>query len=60
MDDLPVVCTEKDAAKLTNLEQPFPHVWFLRVSVDLPAEAVERLSSLLERQAINPQQDLSV
>ena len=60
MDDLPVVCTEKDAAKLTNLEQPFPHVWFLRVSVDLPAEAVERLASLLERQAINPQQDLSV
>ena len=58
-DDLPVVCTEKDAAKLKNLEEQFPNVWFLRVSVELPDEAVDRLRALLARQAIYPQKDVA-
>lgn len=58
-DTLPVVCTEKDAAKLKHLEQQFPNLWFLRVSVELPDEAVERLKGLLTRQAISPQKDVA-
>ncbi len=58
-DETPVVCTEKDAAKLKNLEQQFSQVWFLSVSVELPRDALLRLQALLEHQAIRPQQDLS-
>ena len=53
-DGLQVVCTEKDAAKLNHLEEDFSHVWFLRVSVDLPDEATQRLRGLLSERAIAP------
>jgi len=59
-DDLPVVCTEKDAAKLKNLEKQFPNVWFLRVSVELPEGALARLEAMLDKLAIRPVTDLSV
>jgi subfamily B ATP-binding cassette protein MsbA len=53
-DALQVVCTEKDAAKLNHLEEDFSHVWFLRVSVDLPEEARQRLRDLLQARGIAP------
>lgn len=51
---LPVVCTEKDAAKLKNLDAPLAGVWFLRVSVELPEEAINRFQNLLTERAIAP------
>jgi tetraacyldisaccharide 4'-kinase len=53
-DGMQVVCTEKDAAKLKHLEDDFSHVWFLRVSVQLPAAAREKLTTLLAERAIAP------
>ena len=57
-DDLAVVCTEKDAAKLRNLEQTFSNVWFVRVSVVLPDDAREYLKTMLDQHAIEPQREL--
>ncbi len=53
-DDMVVVCTEKDAAKLNNLDTGIEHVWFLRVSVELPSEASTKLRELLRTRAISP------
>ncbi len=53
-DTLPVVCTEKDAAKFKNLEEEFLQVWYLRVSVALPDGARERLLGMLTERAISP------
>jgi len=53
-DGLPVVCTEKDAAKINHGEDDFSHVWFLRVSVVLPDEALPRLRELLSQRGITP------
>ena len=57
-DALQVVCTEKDAAKLNHLEDDFSHVWFLRVSVELPEEAHQRLCELLHERGIVPNREL--
>ena len=57
-DDLAVVCTEKDAAKLRNLEKEMPNVWYLRVNVAMPDDALERLSELLSARAILPQREM--
>jgi len=54
-DGMQIVCTEKDAAKLKHLEGDFSQVWYLRVSVALPAEARERLLKMLADRAIAPQ-----
>ncbi len=56
-DTLPVVCTEKDAAKLKNLEEEFRQVWYLRVSVALPDSARERLLCMLKERAIAPRRN---
>jgi subfamily B ATP-binding cassette protein MsbA len=53
-DNVAVVCTEKDAAKLKSLDIDLENVWFLRVSVDLPEEALARLQGLLAQRAIAP------
>lgn len=58
-DALQVVCTEKDASKLNHLEDDFSHVWFLRVSVELPAEAHQRLCALLNERGIVPNRELA-
>ncbi len=58
-DGLQVVCTEKDAAKLNHLEDDFSHVWFLRVSVELPEEAHQRLCELLHERGIVPNRELA-
>jgi tetraacyldisaccharide 4'-kinase len=55
-DAMQVVCTEKDAAKLKHIEDAdFSHVWFLRVSVQMPDDAHSRLAELLGQHAITPQ-----
>ncbi len=54
-DGLPVICTEKDAAKLKNLERQYTDVWFLKVNVQLPEEAAGFLEGLLDARAIQPQ-----
>jgi len=55
-DAMQVVCTEKDAAKLKHIEDAdFSHVWFLRVSVQMPDDARGRLAELLGQHAITPQ-----
>ncbi len=53
-DNRAIVCTEKDAAKLNHLETNLTNVWFLRVSVDLPDDALDKLSQLLTERAIAP------
>ncbi len=53
-DALPVVCTEKDAAKLKHLELELHHVWYLRISVCIPDDAQERFLMLLDERAIVP------
>ncbi|MEM6999683.1 MAG: lipid A export permease/ATP-binding protein MsbA [Pseudomonadota bacterium] len=56
-DTRAVVCTEKDAAKLKNIERDFSHVWYLRVSVQLPGDDAKRLEQLLAERAIAPQRE---
>jgi tetraacyldisaccharide 4'-kinase len=56
-DSMPVVCTEKDAAKLKHLEIELDHVFYLQVSVELPPSAPMRLQQLLEERAIAPRSD---
>ena len=56
-DNLPIVCTEKDAAKLKHLELDLSHVWFLRISVALPDEANSKLQDLLHARAIVPNRE---
>ena len=53
-DSLPVVCTEKDAAKFKHLEIDLDYVYYLQVSVDLPPTAPQRLQDLLSERAIAP------
>lgn len=57
-DGLPVVCTEKDAAKLKHIEGDFHQVWYLRVSVQMQDDAGERLISLLTERAIAPRREI--
>ena len=56
-DVLPVVCTEKDAAKFKHLAGDYSHVWFLRVSVELPDTATSHLADLLNARAIVPRRE---
>jgi len=56
-DALPVICTEKDAAKLRHLDLDMRHVWYLQVSVLLPEEATTTLHSLLSQHSIVPRRE---
>ncbi|MEM9621801.1 MAG: lipid A export permease/ATP-binding protein MsbA [Pseudomonadota bacterium] len=53
-DGKPVICTEKDAAKLKHLELQSLSIWYLRVAVVLPEVAQQRLDQLLTSRAIRP------
>lgn len=55
----PVVCTEKDAAKLKHLEIELSHIWFLRISVELTGSADAQLQELLKLRAISPRSTAS-
>ncbi len=51
-DDLPVVCTDKDAVKLCRLKRPLLHCWRLEVGVELAAEDISRLRGILAGKGI--------
>ena len=56
VDEIPIVCTEKDAIKIQNLEIPKANIFYLKVSVSMSSEASEKLVSLLSRREIEPLQ----
>ena len=53
-DELPVVCTDKDAVKLSRLPAPMPQCWRLQVAADIDADGLDLLQRALKRQAILP------
>ena len=55
-DEIPIVCTEKDAIKIQNLEISKANIFYLKVSVSMSSEASEKLVSLLSRREIEPLQ----
>ena len=55
-DEIPIVCTEKDAIKIQNLGVSKESIFYLKVSVSMSSEASEKLVSLLSRREIEPLQ----
>ena len=51
-DGAPVVCTDKDAVKLSRLAVPLGHCWRLQVAAEFDASGEERLHSVLTRRGI--------
>ncbi|MYF49150.1 MAG: lipid A export permease/ATP-binding protein MsbA [Gammaproteobacteria bacterium] len=51
-DGAPVVCTDKDAVKLSRLGVPLGHCWRLQVAAEIEASGEERLHSVLVRRGI--------
>ncbi|MFW6092780.1 MAG: lipid A export permease/ATP-binding protein MsbA [Pseudomonadota bacterium] len=51
-DDLPVVCTEKDAVKLRLLEALPQQCWYLEIDVALAPECEARLAGAMRRNGI--------
>ena len=53
-DEVPIVCTEKDAIKIRNLGVSKQNIFYLKVSVLMSPEASKKLMSLLSRREIEP------
>ena len=51
-DGAPVVCTDKDAVKLSRLAVPLAHCWRLQVVAEIDAAGEQRLHSVLARRGI--------
>lgn len=51
-NDWPVVCTEKDAVKLRNLDVVLGHCWCLEVETGIDEAGLQRLEEVLRRHAI--------
>ena len=51
-DELPVVCTEKDAVKLRRLATPLAHCWALRVEAEIDAAGERRLREAMRRRSL--------
>ena len=51
-DDAAVVCTDKDAVKLSRLAVPLGQCWRLQVAAEIDASGEERLRTALERRGI--------
>lgn len=51
-DGAPVVCTDKDAVKLSRLAVPLGHCWRLQVAAEIDASGEERLHSILVRRGM--------
>ena len=51
-DGLPVVCTEKDAVKLCQIDAPLERCWYLEIDVVIDAKDEERLTDILHAHAI--------
>ncbi len=53
-DGSPIVCTDKDAIKLSELDIDLSHVWALEIAINLPDDFAEALTSLLRDRLIKP------
>jgi tetraacyldisaccharide 4'-kinase len=53
-DGSPIVCTDKDAIKLSELDIDLSHVWTLEIAINLPEEFAHALLLLLEDLRIEP------
>jgi tetraacyldisaccharide 4'-kinase len=53
-DDLPIVCTEKDAVKLRRCAELPPRCWYLEVDVVLEPDVVQKIADVLCRHGIAP------
>jgi tetraacyldisaccharide-1-P 4'-kinase len=53
-DELQVVCTEKDAVKLRELDQDLSHVWALRIELGFARDISTMLDALLSDKGIAP------
>ncbi|MCZ6619701.1 MAG: lipid A export permease/ATP-binding protein MsbA [Gammaproteobacteria bacterium] len=51
-NEWPVVCTEKDAVKISRLAEIPDNCWYLEIDVELPADSSKRLSGLLRKHGI--------
>lgn len=56
-DGLPVVCTEKDAVKLRELEVDLSHVWALRIELGFAEDMSAMLDTLLSDKGIAPRSE---
>lgn len=56
-DGLPVVCTEKDAVKLRELELDLSHVWALRIELGFDDDMSSMLNVLLSDKGIAPRSE---
>jgi tetraacyldisaccharide 4'-kinase len=54
IDGSPIVCTDKDAIKLSELDIDLSHVWALEIAIDLPEDFAQALTSLLQERRIKP------
>ncbi len=48
----PVVCTEKDAIKISRLAEIPDNCWYLEIEVELPTGSSERLAALMRKHGI--------
>jgi tetraacyldisaccharide-1-P 4'-kinase len=53
-DQLVVVCTEKDAVKLRELDIDLTHVWALRIELGFACDIHAKLDALLADKGIAP------
>jgi tetraacyldisaccharide 4'-kinase len=53
-DGSPIVCTDKDAIKLSELDIDLSHVWALEIAIDLPDDFAQALTLLLQDLRIEP------
>ena len=56
-DALPVVCTEKDAVKLRELELGSVHVWALRIELSFDDDISSSLDLLLSNKGLAPRSE---
>lgn len=58
-DQIPVVCTEKDAVKLRALELNLHHIWALRIELSFVNDMETELDALLADKGIAPRMPLN-
>ncbi len=58
-DQIPVVCTEKDAVKLRSLELDLHHIWALRIELSFVDDMGGELDTLLADKGIAPRMPLN-
>ena len=53
-DGSPIVCTDKDAMKLSELDIDLSHIWALEIAIDLPEDFAQAFAMLLQERHIEP------